>query len=228
MRKVTIFLCLIFIPLLLAGCTNKIFEQTKTKVSEMRGVCYIYQDDNITAKFDSGTRENVYKIDGVSGEKTNFGVLTFYLKNDPEISVEPQYVLLIGTTRLDGKLERSPFDGSYVADTGRLVGTGASIVAKFVAGDINYECTLSCPSSEWEINGEQALEIACRHFEKDLKKHIAENDLKCEIYVRALTDDEYSDKYYWYVNFFCLDTSQFTCIIDINTGEILADRGVLR
>lgn len=207
----------------LCGCTNKYYNMAKDNVSEVRTLLYYYHDDNVTVKFDSGYREQDYKIDGVHTANIPFGVVTFYINDTIDDGVTPQYVLLFGTNRIDGDLVQSPFDNSYVADTQKLVSAGTKIVAKFVAGNVVYECPLQCLSDNWKIDSDKALEIATKHFSKELKSFVVNNVFCGEVYIRCVTDSDLSDEYFWYVNFVDSSKNQYTCIISNDTGKVLAE-----
>ena len=216
------FIGILFCTSILSGCTSKYFTYAKDNISEIRTILYYYQDENITVKFDSGYREENYKIDGIHTSNIPFGVVTFFVKDSIDKSITPQFVLLLGTSRLDGKLVQSPFDNSYVADIGKLVSNGTKIVAKFMAGDIVYECPMQCLSDGWTIDAYEALKVACNTFRKDLKHFVVNNMFCGEVYIRCVTDTNMSDEYFWYVNFVDNDKNQYTCIISNTTGKVLA------
>ena len=203
------------------GCKQSNYSLMQRNLSEYRKVLYVADTPNFYATFTTGKRENPYLLNGTSEKKVEYGVLT--VKFNKEIYTQPTYTLLIDTIQYSGKLEKNPFDNTYVADIGREVSDAADINLKVVVEEINDNINMDNASVGWKINYKKALNIATEEFKDILPNYIVNNVLNAETYVKIVgsTDEELSN-IYWYVSIICQNGDSFACIIDPNNGEILA------
>lgn len=231
MKKYKIgILCALIIAgsILLSGCfSNKYYNLSVNKLAENRHNLYYGENESVETTLITGTRESDYVINGYCTQSIEFGVVTFKLLASVEFAGNPLYSLTVGTTRYDGALEQNPFDGTYVADVKTLINSTEKIIAKLMMGDFVQEIELVSVTSNWQINYDQALEIACKELKSDLEGFMDNGEFAGEVYVKIINDDDVDNKvYYWYVNFVNRSGKNVAVIIDPNTKEILAKKNM--
>ncbi len=184
--------------------------------------------DYLTAECDAGrvdiatgTRENPYAIDGVSGDKEEFTVLTF-TPNEFLPNMTYTYRVVIDGVEHTGQLVMHPFAESYSADIADK-SDGREIPLSLSAGENLYEMTAASVLSETMIGAERALEVAYAALKPKIDALKSGGRLNAELYVRVIPNP-IDDKggYYWYVAA-CGDTT-VAVLIDPVTEEIVAKR----
>lgn len=223
--KIIMLTLVVFITLVLTGCTNKYFELTKENISEQRQNLYVGESQNITATFMSGYREKDYVINGYNTPLIEFGIITVMLEQNNIAKTDiATYSLTIGTNRYDGQMEINPFDGSYVADIKQLITLDENLTLKFTLGSFTEELNLNILSNTWQIDYNQALEIACDQLKPYLKQ-MTNNGFLGETYIKIIYDNKIQENaYFWYVNFVGRSGQSHSIIIEPNTGEVLAKK----
>jgi hypothetical protein len=222
-----VFVVLCMSVVLLSGCfSNKLYNLSVNKLAEVRYNLYYGGNTDIEVTLMSGKREKDYIINGYCTEPVEFGVLTFkVLDDDLELSGEQFYVLVVGTTRYDGNLEKNPFDGTYVADLKKIIESDLKMTAKIMIGTFVHEVELKNATKDWVVNHDEALKIACKELKPELETFIENGEFAGEVYVKIITEKEFtSDTYYWYVNFVNRTGKTLAIIIDPMTKEILAKK----
>lgn len=193
-----VFIALVCMSFLLTGCSANINTLVKNNLSEYRsGICY-GESTNLSATFTMGKREDPYVLNGKKENLVEFGVLTitFY----EELSIAPSYTLMIDTIQYSGKLEKNPFDGTYVADICREVSASADVYLKVLGGGINESLNLINVSKDWQVSYKKALKIASEEFSEALKNYIKRNSLQAEVFLKIVGNlEEGTKNIYWYV-----------------------------
>ena len=140
-----IFLLIFLFPVfLILGCTSKYERMLLNNIAEARQFIYTGKRDGIEVSFVCGCREEEYIANGIATPLKDFGVITFQLSKDSQIDKSiAQFVLMVGTSRYDGVLETNPFDGSLVADIGKIVNKESIASAKLIAGEFVLDIKLS-------------------------------------------------------------------------------------
>ena len=212
---------IIAVTVLTFGCKPSNLNLMQKNLSEYRKVLYVASTPNFDATFTTGKREDPYLLNGVSEKKVEYGVLT--VKFNKEIVTQPTFTLLIDTIQFSGKLEKNPFDNTYVADIEKEVSDVADINLKIMVEEINDNINMDNASADWKINYKKALSIATAEFEDILPNYIKNNKLKAESHIKIVgSTDKDLPKIYWYVSIICQNGDSFACIIDPYSGEILA------
>ena len=219
--------CLITI-MLFPGCTNlKVYELAKNNIAEQRENLFVGENENIKATLISGKREKEYVINGYCTEPCEFGVLTFTIKNEQNLSDNVNYVLTIGTTRFDGILEKNPYDGTYVCDIKKTVLNEEMISAKIIAGEFVESVELKSVILNWNVNHDDALKLACKELNKELETFIENDVFNGECYIKILNDSDIGDtSYFWYVNFVSRNGKNYAVIINPISNEIMAKKTI--
>lgn len=213
---------LVFVLLIcfaLTGC-NSTYKEVSKNLSEVRYNIYVGETDTLKATFMCGKREKDYVINGYSSALIDFGIITVTLKKDlPHENAK--VVLTVDTNRYEELLEENPFDGTLVCDL-KLLTTSNDLTVKVFLNGKTEELKLQSVSSDWKITHVEALKLACKTLNNELKTHISDG-YKGEVYVKIIEDTKVNKgNYYWYVSFANRDGIKHTVIIDPVSGEILA------
>lgn len=211
----------VLVSVLTFGCKPSNLNLMQKNLSEYRKVLYVANTPNFNATFTTGKREEPYLLNGVSEKKVEYGVLIVKFNN--EVVSQPTFTLLIDTIQFSGKLEKNPFDNTYVADIEKEVSDVADINLKVMVDEINDNINMDNASADWKISYKKALSIATTEFEDILPNYIEGNRLNAESHIKIVgsTEDELP-KIYWYVSIICQNGDSFACIVDPYSGEILA------
>lgn len=214
----------------LSGCgSKKLVQIVQSNLAEVRYNLMLGSNSNITSSLMSGKREKDYVVNGIATESVDFGVLTFKVLNEDVVFTDDvKYVLTVGTNRTDGILEKNPFDGSYVADIGKIIADTSEVIkAKILCGTFNEEVELISVTKDWKVQHDNALKLACTELKRELESFFENDMFMGEAYVKII-NDELGDKnnYYWYVSFVNRNGKNFAVIIDPKTNEILAKKNI--
>lgn len=193
--------------LALTACGG-LYDKYKKNISDWRDVVLMGSGGGYTVRVISGERESDFSLDGVSGDKTEYTVFTVSADKLPESVAldvsfgDESYSLLLDKHPL-GETFSAEVASRFTGDTLDMSVNGEAVTATTVTPDIR-------------ITGENALEIA---------KSTIDLDAAGEIYVRIIENPVISDGcYYWYVAVYTAENGTKAVLIDISTGEILAER----
>lgn len=216
-----IFFLILLIPFVFVGCTSRYESLLINNISEARQFIYEGEDDGVKATFICGYREEDYVADGKTTPHKDFGVVTFDLEDEIEIDKTiAKFVLTIGTTRYDGVLVTNPFDGTLVADIGKLVHKEENATAKIIAGEFIKEIDLHLISDDWNVKYLDVVDIVVKNYKNEIKSFIKENVLNGEVYIKMIEGE--GGDYYWYFNVIATDGDSMSLIISPYTKDILA------
>ncbi len=181
--------------------------------------------EDFIATFTSGKRESSYYYDGGSTRLVEFGVVSIKYTSKLTVDSVPQYLLFIDTMQYEGVLEFNPIDNTYVADICKNISSYADIYLRVYGGGVDEQMKLPCVSNNWRVSYKQAFDIAISHFEPTLRSQIVKNKINGEFFIK-IVGDNVGDIFdiCWYVSYLGKDGTVLACIINPNTGEILADK----
>lgn len=210
------------VALVFGGCQVSSLENYKNQVSDIRENYFAGKSDNFYASFTSGMRESPYSFDGKSEEKVEFGVLTIAPKQ-ALANTMLGYTISIDDQKYSGFFEESPFDNSYSADIEQKVDDSAKITLTVTDGQKEENITLECVSCNFQINAENALDLAYNELKEDLQTLC--QDKGYEVYVKIVADltQNVQDKY-WLVLFCCECGDSISAIISTTDGTCLAKK----
>ena len=223
------FLLLIASLVIFSSCTNKYENLLKSNTAEVREFLMEGSVKDIKASLICGKREKDYKINGYASELIEFGVLTFELENIDEFDENlGNYVLLVGTTRYDGALEKNPFDDTLVADIKKIIDSKENVTAKIIIGEYSQEINLTLINSDWKVTSDDVYKIVASKYKDQLEIVNSNNVFNGEIYIKILNDaDMYKGDYYWYVTLVTRKGGKLSLIISPYTSEILASNDTI-
>ena len=216
-----VFFLILLLPMLFVfGCTSKYEKMLINNIAEVRQFIYVGENNNIKSSFICGSREKEYVANGMATELQDFGVVTFIIPNDIEIDkINAEYVLTIDTKKYNGQLEVNPFDGSLVADIGKIIDKKLNVSAKIIAGEFIEEIKLNLISDDWEIKFLDVIDIVVENYKKEIKSFIKDDVFCGEIYIKMVGEDSGYD---WYFNMISIDGNSLSLIISKDNGNILA------
>ena len=214
----------------ITGCTNKYENLLKSNTAEVREFMLEGEEKGVKANLVCGLREKEYKINGYATELIEFGVLTFELENINEYDTNlANFVLLVGTSRYDGILERNPFNDTLVADIKTIIDKNENIVAKVIIGEFSQEIHLKPINKDWKIDSEDVYKIVADKFRKEINYLNRENVFEAEVYIKILNDaDDYKGDYYWYVSIIGRKGGTLSLIISPYSKDVLATNNTLQ
>ncbi len=198
--------------MLLSGCSHGL--RSNKNVSEYRDNVYTGSSANFDAEAVTGFREMPFVIDGVSGEKSDFFLVTIKPKNfDP--TKEYGYKFVLDGAEYEGKLVKHPFENSYSFEA--PVRASDDSLSVEIDGE---KIELTSIKTELFITPEKAYEIA--------KKRLENSEVlsgKNEIYVRLIFNPvNAAGGYFWYVAFVNENKETAAVLIDPESMEIVAVR----
>lgn len=218
------FLTLIFAAafLFLGGCGLNVKNEVADNISDIRYSMFEGVNQNFNATLMCGMRENPYEYDGISNQKTQFGVIAVVfnqIKQENQIA----YKLIIDGAESNGYLEENPFDRSFMTDIGKIIDTTSS-VQLLLDGEID-PIVLTPISADWQIDYTKALEIALTTLEADLKPFFNNKQFAAECYLKIIHDQKnMGSPYYWYFGVIGQNGQNKTLIIDVHSGEIITQK----
>ena len=215
--------------IIFCSCSNKYENILKNNTAEVREFVLEGKSDNINASLICGLREKDYVINGYATELIEFGILTFDIENINDYNETiATYVLLVGTVRYDGDLQKNPFDNTLVADIKTIINSSENVTAKIIIGDFTQEIKLKNVCNNWSVDSEEVYKIVAKNFKDDIKQLIINNVFNGEVYVKIINDADINvGDYYWYVNIVNRTGRKLSLIISPHTSEILAVNNTL-
>lgn len=216
-----IFFLILIVPFIFVGCTSKYENLLINNISEARQFIYVGNSDGVKVNFICGCREEDYVADGKATPLKDFGVVTFNVDNKIEIDKTiAKFVLTIGSSRYDGLLVTNPFDGTLVADIGKIVNKEDNATAKIVAGEFVKVINLELISDSWNVKYLDVIDIVVKNYKDELKSFVKENIFNGEVYIKMIEGED--GDYYWYFNCISTDGDSISLIVSTETKEILA------
>ena len=209
MKKFFLFLVLISF----SGCS--FVPNVNDKFAEVHYCFFTGENEQCSLSIWSGRREGNYCMNGIPTPNVDFSLLVFSPKVQPfptTCSVDINGV----STKVT--LENSPYDDTLACDLGRLVSAEDKIVVYFSIDNISSMIELSCVSSSYAIDYKKALSIGLEKAKQFLNS--VEN---YEIYLKIITSPKFAGVQFWFFKILSSE-SEFTCVIDVNSGEILATK----
>ena len=222
MRKLFfVNLCIIVLmsSLFLFSCGSvELKNHSHTYISEYRKNLFANKTGNLLATFTSGEREKDYDLTGVKTPLVSFGVLTVIFDIDIGESTST-FELCVNDKIFTGELERNPYDGSYVYDIQEQVEDDDTITLKI--NELDQNLKLVCLSASWHSTWEDAVSIFSQKYNSEIASHSKEGKFLGEIYVKIVSKTRNLENIYWYVLCVCQDGKIYSCLVDVNTNEIV-------
>lgn len=206
---------------LLCGCGESELQKYDDSISELREKIFSAEDPDYKITAISGRREEPYEMNGVSGQKRDFTVITVTpAAFSPDKNY--RYRAQIGESAFEGDLLPHPFARSLSADI--PYSADGEFTLTVICGGENVFSVKPAETGEL-IGSEKAFSIALDKLGTELKKFRTKGKLNAEIYVRLVENPiDGSGGYFWYVAFVGEDKSTVAVLLRGDTGAVSALR----
>ena len=212
-----IYILTLFLVVVFCSCASN-FDAYNKVISELRTNEFVGVAGGYKVYAVTGEREKDYKIDGVSGEKTDFLILTI----EGVFSSAPLCKIAIGETEYSGQMKKHPFADSYSFEVAKKT-EESTINAIITIDGEEIETTLTSVLKENSKTHEYAFSLAKQQLASTLKKHEKNGVFDGEVYIRIIPNPtKEDDRYFWYVAFYKSASECYSVLIDCEHGEILA------
>lgn len=194
-------------------------------ISEYRSDVYYGENERFKVELISGYRENPFEIDGVSGTKCDYTLITVTPKN---ATTDKSFEITVNNAEneINGTALRHPYKDSFSFEY--MSKTKADkITVTLSDGNSVSSVDLQNVRKETEISGEQALDKALAALEESLQPYMNKDKFNGEIYLRYIKNPIGDDgKYFWYVAFVpsAQPDKSVAALVDVITGEVKATR----
>lgn len=196
------------------SCNKNLDNFINENISDIRYYIFDGATENYFTTVTFGKRENPYFADGKSNQMKEFGIVEvmFYkTKTEEELSFE----LKIDNEILNIILEKNPITSSYMTDIEKIYSENSNISIIFE----DVECNLTNQSKNWQINYNDALNVAKNTY----KDYILSNKGKnIEFYLKIIGKaNSYENKFFYWCFMIKGENISKSCAIDVNSGEVL-------
>lgn len=205
----SIFVLCVFLYMF-SGCTS--LRSDIERVSELRDEVFAAQAEGMSVTLITGIREEPFVIDGKSGEKKDFSVLTV-IPSFEQVSSSYSFELKVGEASYRGEMKRHPLKSSWSYELDVRITDECSVTISTL--ERTEELTLASVKTPDTITVERAYTIACAELDSP----------DGEIYIRLLENPlTASGGYYWYVAFIGENYALKAVLLEPLTGEVVAKR----
>ena len=216
--KIFFFVC---IGLVLVGCSDYVYEDLMNNIAEVRQFLLEGSNESGRCTLVCGIRESDYVLNGVATEGQEFGVVSFYL-NEIEYNKEYNFRLKTPKEEYMGYLEKNPYDGSLVADIGKIIDYSEYVVAEIIIDEKEIGFSLNSISDNFKIDYMEVIKNFSNIYKKELKSIKQNNKFKAELYVKIIEDVTFDGKYYWQVKVISTLGDSITALISVENGNVMA------
>jgi len=206
------------------ACSTSPFGRYERNLSEVRDNVFVAYEDGMRIEVVSGRREEPFVIDGRSGDRVPFTVIT--ITPSAENRLESfSYRVRMNDAEFTGNFLPHPYLDTFSCDI--AASTTDRQITVTITGRDDFERVFELTSivTDDMIGAEDAFAIARERLDASLADSISGNRLNAEIYIRLVTNPiTSSDVFFWYVAFVTADSQTFAALIDPLSSEILAVR----
>lgn len=193
-------------------------------IAEIREFVLYGTEQELSVTLMCGKRESEYKIDGFASELIPFGVITITLSEDYMGDVDTSsFVLFVGTQKFEGELQKNPFDGTFVADIGKIIDRSQNVSIDVYLNGEKESIKLKDIGEEWSVCVQDCVDILLDNFADEITGFVYDGEFQGEVYLKIIDDyDRFKSTFYYYV--FVVDRagSSISMLISPINGEILA------
>lgn len=225
------FLCILSIALsgiMFVGCGNNKKNEANfnSHLIEIRNNLFAGEDEIYYATVCTGQREQEYALDGKVNELVPFGIVTLArLDNEMLNNDSYQFTLVVNGENVTGLLEKSPYDNTYSADIEQVIADDAQISLQLVIDGDNFSKELNNISSNFTIDKDRAISIACEQLKDSVKNLSRESGNYSEAFIKILKDySGENNRYYWYVGIISPEGKTSGVLIDATSGDIISKK----
>lgn len=207
--------------MLLTGCGGGNLDKYYENISELRDCLFAAENADYKVSAISGKREEPYAIDGASGNKRDFTVITVTPASF-ESNLTYRYRAEINGETYEGDLLPHPFAQTLSADIPVAAKSDFTVT---VSAKTEQSLEMKNAVTGELISAEKALTIALERMKNDIKRFKNKGGLNCEIYVRLMENPiDGSGGYFWYVAFIGAEKDAVAVLLKGDTGAVSAVR----
>ena len=221
MRKLRSILCVftIFALVVFCSCASDIDGYDKV-ISEIRDNRLVASEGGFSYVATSGEREKDYKVDGESGERTEYFIFTV----EGFFATAPTCEFSIGEKKYSSVMQKHPFADSYSFEVGEKF-DGNEITVLLKTDNEEKEVVLKTVKTEKTKSASFAFSVAQKELSSAISKHVENGKFDGEVYVRLVPNPTGDDgRYFWYVAFYKSANECYSVLIDSESGEVLASK----
>ena len=218
MKKVFIFVSVFLMMFVFTSCGKSDFEIVSANMSERTNVYYFGQNEKMCASLAYGEREKNYFMDGNSGDKIEFSLLTISFFDDVDYA-NINVMVSIDGVEFAQELEYVPSASGFMCDLQKTVSGSEKIEIKYE----NYAILIENISKKFGINSNKAIEIGCEEFKEKIEKLRKGSQFFGECYLKILDKRKNNfDNFFWCFTLLDENGNSFSVVISTVDGKILA------
>ena len=190
---------------------DNLYARALANVSEARHFMRSASTDSLEVQFFSGTREEPFSQNGVTGKPVPFAIINVDSRDGTLKGLNQiEGTVRIGEEQLPIMLTRNPYDPqNFATDIGKLVEANRAVeVTLFITSTNHPTFKLELAFDADAITWKQALRIAT---EKTGSKLNAARSF--EVYVKIINNVAKDSGAFWYVQFITDDGKTYFCVI---------------
>ena len=217
-KKLWLMTMISCVGLCLFGCGASSEQLVKKNMSEQTEVYYLGESQNFYCTLSSGEREKNYLMNGQSGEKTDFALLSI-IPNENIFSNIIKANLMIDGQLSEVELEINGLNHNYMVDLEKKL-TGEEEVEIVYNGNA---LRLENVSKDFKINSDEAIEIACEQFKDKIESFKSYRNLNAECYLEILDKKANNfESIFWCFTILNTENQSYSIVISTEDGSILA------
>ena len=217
------FLLIISVVLLFSWCGQRLEKDIIDNISEIREFMLFSKDSGASVSMMCGYREMEYKLNGISTELIEFGVVTVRMFEEISGELDMNYVLFVGTEKFAGVMSKNPFDGTFVIDIHKIIDKIANVILQLELGEWDRSYKLTRIDEDWGIKSRDCIKVLIERYEKELKNFYNKKEWCAEVYVKIVDEsDRNVSNFYFYISVLGRNGDSISMIVSPQTGEILA------
>ena len=218
MKKVFIIVSVFLMMFVFTSCGKSDFEIVSANMSERTNVYYFGQNEKMCASLAYGEREKNYFMDGNSGDKIEFSLLTISFFDDVDYA-NINVMVSIDGVEFAQELEYVPSASGFMCDLQKTVSGSEKIEIKYE----NYAILIENISKKFGINSNKAIEIGCEEFKEKIEKLRKGSQFFGECYLKILDKRKNNfDNFFWCFTLLDENGNSFSVVISTVDGKILA------
>jgi len=218
-KKLVLMGLLMTVCFTLFGCGGSIVSKVENNMSEWTKIYYYGEHDDFYASLACGEREEEYLVNGKSGKRVDFALLSVKLAKERNESYINVSIKIDEEDEIKRALEFNGLNGFYMLDLNRELSGDEQITITFNDSSL----ALKNISKDFGVDNSEAIEIASKELEKEILKNKVGNNLNAECYLRVLDKQENNfDDVFWCFTVVNTSNENFSVVISTVDGSILA------
>lgn len=217
-KNLAIVVIIMFFCLFTISCSGGLYGIVKNNMSDIRFTFFEGMGDDYNITLSCGMREEIYEYNGTSTKNVECGVVCLTFNSIKPLSLIKAEVTVDGNA-VNYILELSPYENVYMCDIQKNVLSDSEVYVKIENQDNSIK--LLPVSNEWQIDYTKALKIGTDHLKEQIKSLYFNKSFHGECYLKPITKFGYKNVF-WYFSVIDMGGSINNCLIDVQTGKIIA------